>query len=567
MSGIAGYFAPSGLAPEEGSRLLSRLLDALDDGARGSVVGRTCGLGARAPAETGPLPYRSARGDVALALWPPSSDPAATEALAERFEDDETEALGSIRGGFAVAVWVERQGRLWLGRDRFGARPLYLAWVRGGRMLLFASDVRALLRSGLVEPRLDGRATLDVLSMGHPLPPRTLWAGIERLPAGAALSVEVRGRVALTSASFAPRSGAGPGSEDLAIPSSPAVLLDGADGALLAAIGARVGPLRTYTAGAGRGFDDDLRFGERVADRLGTEHTSVGQRPVDRDRFEAALGSTGAPSLDLGPVHEAQLYGAVRAAGESSLALALRPFANDARPPGWAARVGSDLAAFWRGQGELGARRLARRLGPAFVRGWGAAPRELVRWATVAHFADRMLARRWPIPPGRARLPGALAAPPLLLPGARRASALDLASGAFEARLSRAVRLADAVGLELRFPLLDPGFERDELRRLEATMPGFVRRRRPRPFPCLDPMWPFGPGGPPGWVREALGPASLARLGLFDGAAVGARIEHIARPGARAHPAEIAVLRAALGIELLTRKLGVDAVAWPEAGD
>jgi asparagine synthase (glutamine-hydrolysing) len=64
-----------------------------------------------------------------------------------------------LRGQFSAALWDEKCQLLVMGRDRFGICPLF--WTRqnhsGGDWLLFASEIKALLASGLVEPRVDVR--------------------------------------------------------------------------------------------------------------------------------------------------------------------------------------------------------------------------------------------------------------------------------------------------------------------------------------------------------------------------------------------------------------------------
>src|SRR6478752_1776142 len=61
--------------------------------------------------------------------------------------------LEDLRGQFAVAVWDEAERRLLLGRDHFGVCPLH--WSRQGDMLLFASEIKALLASGLIDKQVD----------------------------------------------------------------------------------------------------------------------------------------------------------------------------------------------------------------------------------------------------------------------------------------------------------------------------------------------------------------------------------------------------------------------------
>ena len=55
-----------------------------------------------------------------------------------------------LRGQFAIALYDVRRHQLTLGRDRFGISPLY--WTRQGDWLLFASEIKGLLASGMVTP-------------------------------------------------------------------------------------------------------------------------------------------------------------------------------------------------------------------------------------------------------------------------------------------------------------------------------------------------------------------------------------------------------------------------------
>src|SRR6267378_4670909 len=73
--------------------------------------------------------------------------------------------LPSLRGMFALALYDGRRRQFWLVRDRLGVKPLYVAPV-GPDTWLFASEVRALLASGLVARRLNPEAVESYLSFG-----------------------------------------------------------------------------------------------------------------------------------------------------------------------------------------------------------------------------------------------------------------------------------------------------------------------------------------------------------------------------------------------------------------
>lgn len=106
----------------------------------------------------------------------------ASEAVVHLWEEQGESLLEKLRGQFAVAVWDRRRRVLLLGRDRIGMAPLY--WAQRGPWLLFASEVKALLASGLLRPEVDRRGIDHVLTfMGLPAA-RTCFQGVQALLAG-----------------------------------------------------------------------------------------------------------------------------------------------------------------------------------------------------------------------------------------------------------------------------------------------------------------------------------------------------------------------------------------------
>ncbi|HEY8645977.1 MAG TPA: asparagine synthase (glutamine-hydrolyzing) [Gaiellaceae bacterium] len=88
----------------------------------------------------------------------------------------------ALRGKFAAAVWDERERRAVVARDRLGVKPLYYA--RSDDLLVFASELKAVLTSGLVSPELDLEAIDAYLSLGFVPGPRTPVAGVRKLMPG-----------------------------------------------------------------------------------------------------------------------------------------------------------------------------------------------------------------------------------------------------------------------------------------------------------------------------------------------------------------------------------------------
>lgn len=98
-----------------------------------------------------------------------------------------------LNGMFAFAIWERDSGRVLLGRDRLGIKPMYLAPIQGG--LRFASSLPALLAAGGVDTAIDTTGLHHYLSL-HAIvpPPDTLLRGVKKLPPGTLLHIEPDGR-------------------------------------------------------------------------------------------------------------------------------------------------------------------------------------------------------------------------------------------------------------------------------------------------------------------------------------------------------------------------------------
>ncbi len=96
--------------------------------------------------------------------------------------------LAKFRGMFAFALWDARRHRLFLARDPMGIKPLYYA--QAGSYFLFASEVRTLLGTGLVQPRIDPAGLINYLTFGSAYDPLTLVDGVRALPPGHTLTWE-----------------------------------------------------------------------------------------------------------------------------------------------------------------------------------------------------------------------------------------------------------------------------------------------------------------------------------------------------------------------------------------
>jgi len=115
-----------------------------------------------------------------------------TEVLLHLYARHGEAMLPRLRGMYAFAVWDEGRRRIFLARDPFGIKPLYLA--DDGTTLRFASQVKALLAAGGVDTSPDPAGHVGFFLWGHVPDPFTLYKGIRALPAGTWLSVALDGR-------------------------------------------------------------------------------------------------------------------------------------------------------------------------------------------------------------------------------------------------------------------------------------------------------------------------------------------------------------------------------------
>ena len=111
------------------------------------------------------------------------------ETILHLYEEYGLDCVKHLRGMFAFALWDEVRQRLLLARDRMGEKPLYL-FEQDGR-LLFASELKALLRSEQVPFKFDAAAANDYFHYGYVPEPQTPVSGVRKLPAGHLLIIDV----------------------------------------------------------------------------------------------------------------------------------------------------------------------------------------------------------------------------------------------------------------------------------------------------------------------------------------------------------------------------------------
>lgn len=116
-----------------------------------------------------------------------------TEVILHAFEEWGIDCLHKFRGMFAIVLWDEKRGDLWLIRDRIGVKPLYYS-IHNSRVT-FASEIKALLKDPEQKRAVNEEALFHYLSFLTTPAPQTLFQGINKLPCGTWLRINRVGEI------------------------------------------------------------------------------------------------------------------------------------------------------------------------------------------------------------------------------------------------------------------------------------------------------------------------------------------------------------------------------------
>jgi asparagine synthase (glutamine-hydrolysing) len=247
-----------------------------------------------------------------------------TETILRGWVQRGDEILTSLRGMFAFALLDGRRRKFWLVRDRLGVKPLYASHVSAATWV-FASELRALLASGLVERHLNRTAVDAYLDSGAVPAPWTLLAGVHSLLPGEAWCFDLDP----IASDFTPRRRRywvpGFASRDcppisraeaverlrpvLREAASLRMLSDvpvgvflsgGIDSSSVVALLSDQGHTpHTFSVVFEGGRFDESEYSRLIAQRFATKHTELCLHPADiLADFEAALGAYDQPSID-----------------------------------------------------------------------------------------------------------------------------------------------------------------------------------------------------------------------------------------------------------------------------
>jgi asparagine synthase (glutamine-hydrolysing) len=111
-----------------------------------------------------------------------------SEVAAHAYDAWGLDFLDRLDGMFAIALWDGARRRLVLARDRAGEKPLF--WAECDGLLLFASELSALIAHPALEPEIDPVSLSAYLANEYVPAPRSMLAGVNKLEPGTALVLE-----------------------------------------------------------------------------------------------------------------------------------------------------------------------------------------------------------------------------------------------------------------------------------------------------------------------------------------------------------------------------------------
>jgi asparagine synthase (glutamine-hydrolysing) len=271
-----------------------------------------------------------------------------TEVILKAYESWGPACVQKLRGMFAFAIWDRAKGEVFIARDRIGKKPLYYAHADDGTFV-FGSEVRALLKSGLVAPKIDPVGLEIYLFNGFIVAPRTLVQGVRSLMPAHWMRVCADGRILESQRYWAPPPGIGDVTltdkqraervDDIRHEMERAVALrlvsdvplgaflsGGLDSSAIVALMARAtGDVRTFSITFDEVEFDESPYAQWVAERFSNHHTPV---RISADTFidwlPSALSGMDQPTLD-----GVNTYCVSRAARENGMTVALSGLGGD----------------------------------------------------------------------------------------------------------------------------------------------------------------------------------------------------------------------------------------------
>ena len=294
------------------------------------------------------------------------------EVVVHAYEEWGVDLVEHLRGQFAFAIWDDEAGRLLLGRDRMGIKPLFV--YHDGERIVWASELKGLMQNPDLDTGLNPSALPSYLAFGYVPTPGTFYRNVRALRPASCMIVEegVEPRIrTYWQADFEPRSVPWRQAKRevrrlfrqsvkrrlIADVPLGVLLSGGLDSTIITAVVSSLtdGRVQTFTASfAGSPQYDEAAFARLVSNRLGTVHHEVAIGPDCIEQLDTLVAAHDGPFGDSSAL---PTYAVTRLAKENvTVALSgegsdelfcgylrFRAMEMASRVPGWGAAVGRKI--------------------------------------------------------------------------------------------------------------------------------------------------------------------------------------------------------------------------------
>ncbi|MEX0686536.1 MAG: asparagine synthase (glutamine-hydrolyzing) [Balneolales bacterium] len=240
-----------------------------------------------------------------------------TEVILKAYQVWGMDFVKKLRGIFAFSIWDEHEKALILVRDHMGVKPLYY-WEDDSN-LLFASEVRALLASGLVQRKLDYNGLRSYMAYGSVQEPYTLIKGVQSIQPGHFMVIKDgdkkltrywqlpeqkdRGKIELDDLLIQIGDHLKDAVKSQLIADVPlgAFLSGGIDSTAIASLmqNSDMGEVKTFSIVFDEKTHDEREFSRLAARHIGSKHTELNLRGEDvKKMLQEGLNAFDQPSMD-----------------------------------------------------------------------------------------------------------------------------------------------------------------------------------------------------------------------------------------------------------------------------
>lgn len=242
-----------------------------------------------------------------------------TEVVLKSYLHWGSNCVEKFRGMFSFAIYDPRKHQVFIARDRLGIKPLYYMNIKKTNeltTLVFASEIRALLSSNLIERKMDKTGFSSYLWNGFVSGPNTIVRGIQRLDPGTSMIVKINGlnveykRYWQLPDAKIDRDAEEKLTESLIDSVKMRMVSDvplgvflsgGIDSSAITALAAKSSntPIKTFNIAFEESKYDESIFAKKVAEKLGTDHTEVYlSEELFKTELPNAIGSLDQPTFD-----------------------------------------------------------------------------------------------------------------------------------------------------------------------------------------------------------------------------------------------------------------------------